>query len=235
MLDRVVVVASEMPTINLELRFKHLERTNRMMMVTLLALSTFVLGLATMAASSAAPRIVEASTFLLKDTKGQIRADLSSNGEATVLRLYNVNGTEAVHLHAGKNGNAIILSDGEGKLRQASLVNDQENSYTIVRAGQDVYKVVDSERGTALTFFDLARNDLVNVGIGKNETTGLNSGGISINDANGITRASMGKEGFATFDAKAKIDWTSFGNDLTPEEKKKVMDLINSVTPSQHP
>jgi hypothetical protein len=45
----------------------------------------------------------------------------------------------------------------------------------------------------------------------------------------------MSKEGFATFDAKAKVDWTSFGNELSPEERKKVMDLINSVSPNTNP
>jgi hypothetical protein len=70
------------------------------------------------------PDILVARGILLRDVDGQERAELTTEGDLTVLRLLGPNRRTRVLLEAFADGSALHLMDGEGNSRVEIVVRD---------------------------------------------------------------------------------------------------------------
>jgi hypothetical protein len=82
-------------------------------------------------------------------------------------------------------------------------------------SSQEMFLITDNSRGTAITIRDPAGHEM--------------GPGVAISDANETPRAIVGPEGFLSFDKGGLVQWASFGEKLTPEELKQVIDLVNQT------
>ena len=51
---------------------------------------------------------------------------------------------------------------------------------------------------------------------------------VLLSDANETEREMMSEQGVITWAKGGQIDWASIGESLTPAERKRVMDIVNS-------
>jgi len=215
-----------------EERFARLERSNKRLKAGVLAFGTLLTAVVIIgaAAPTPAPKTLVATRFLLVDATGKTRAELSANDKSTALQLLNLDGSRAWVLAAGSSGNGLILSDTSGKTR-ANLIasGDGTANFAMMKEGSphEAFYVTDNPQGTALAIRDPNGTDRIDLGYSAKGAS------LAVADGNGTVRAMVAEEGDVTFKQGGQIDWASFGENLTPEERKHVMDLINQTTPPQ--
>jgi hypothetical protein len=103
------------------------------------------------------------------------------------------------------------------------MADKDEATYNIFRDGypRDTFAITDNSQGTVLAVRDAKGHELVDLGTAK-------GGGLSITDANDIPRVMIGNQGIMAFNEHVKVYWTSLGENMSPEERNHVMDMINS-------
>lgn len=207
-----------------EERFAALEQSNRKLKAGMMLLCGMAALIAILGAAAPSPKVIIAERFVLVDETGKERAELSSNPKNVAFQLMNADQSRAVILSSGSEGNGVLLFDKFGKGRQALMAYKDATTYSVFREDrpQEALLILDNAKGTVLAVRDPKGNELVDLGV-------VNGGALAISDTNGKPRAMVGTEGITTFDEAGKINWTSFGETLTPEERKHVMDLINST------
>jgi hypothetical protein len=113
-----------------------------------------------------------------------------------------------------------------GKTR-ASLIagNDGTASLAILKEGfpHEAFLLTDNQQGKVLAIRDPNGNDRIDLGYTAKKAS------LAVADDNGTVRAMVGEQGDLTFKKGGQIDWASFGEDMTPEERKHVMDLLNQT------
>jgi hypothetical protein len=211
------------------MRLARLERSNRRLKSCVIGLTIGVGSLAILGMANSAPKVLTAEKFLLVDDQGIERAELSTNNKAAALQFLNPNQTRAIVVARGSQGSGIYMSDGKGNVRTGMLVNDDSTATIAMMNGEaESFTVKDGREGTALTFADAAGHTKI--------ALGSTPKGASLNiwDGNDTLRVGVAEQGVLTFDKGGLLEWASFGEKLSPEERKKVMDLINS-TPGIRP
>jgi hypothetical protein len=180
---------------------------------------------AILGAAAPAPKVITAERFVLVDASGHERAELSSNSKNAAFQLLNADQSRAVVLSSGSAGNAVLLFDKVGNGRQSLMADQEEATYNIFRDGypRDTFAITDNLQGTVLAVRDSKGHELVDLGTAK-------GGGLSITDANDIPRVMIGNQGLMAFNEYGKVYWTSLGENMSPDERKHVMDIINSTT-----
>lgn len=207
-------------------RIALLERSNRRMKAGMAGLVALIVGLAILGVAAPTPKVLTAERFVLVDESGRERAELSSNTKASALQFLNSNGTDALVLTAGSGDNGVILSDKNGEDRLGFIASSDgtvDLSFYRDHGKQETLKITDNPEGTAISVRDSTGKDRINLGYSSK------GAGLGVADRNGTVRSVIGEQGYATFDKNGKVDWTSFGENMTPEERKQVMDLVNSA------
>jgi hypothetical protein len=214
---------------SVEERVQRLEKSNRRLKVGMLSLGIAATCIAVLGAAAPTPKAVTAEKFVLLDEAGNERAELSSNSKAAALQLLNVNGSRAAVVTAGSEGNAIFLADTAGQTREAMMVGkDSGARLSIIRNNQqqEMFVITDSPLGTVLAIRDGNGKDRINIGYSPK------GAGVAVADANETIRGMVGEQGMATYKKGGQIEWASAGENMTPEERKHVMDIINSTIPN---
>ena len=111
-------------------RLDRLERGNRRLKlaVAVLLISLAAVGVMGQVSPKAAPKVIEAERFVLRDTSGKPRATLVVAADGTSgLSLYDQNGKGRLRLYVDTSGPSLALADQNGKLR-ATLRLDADGS-----------------------------------------------------------------------------------------------------------
>ena len=208
----------------IEQRLCHLETSNRRLKAVLTATVVAACGAWLMGANEA-PHAVKATSFVLLDDAGRQRALLSSNEKSVALQLLNADGSRGVALGVANDANGLVVFDPKGAVRVALTARQTGEDLGFLRpmSSQDVFSITDNSLGTVIAIRDAAGHEMVDVGVSDKGP------GVSITDPNNTPRAVVSPEGFLSFDKGGRVDWASFGEKLSPEERKQVMDLLNQT------
>lgn len=206
-----------------EQRLLRLERSNRRLRIGLISIAMASAGICLLGATNPAPKVLKANSFVLVDAAGNERGEFSSNPKAVALQLLNQNGTRAVIIAAGSESNAVSVNDNSGETRMFLDASDKSADLGVVRDGSPKEKllITDNDAGTELAIRDQSGHEMVDVGVSAKGPD------IMISDANETVRAMMALQGFMSLDKGGNLDWASFGEKLTPEERQQVMQFIN--------
>lgn len=208
-----------------EQRLARLELSNKRLKAAIVGMLSLVAGAAILGAAAPAPKSISAERFVLIDANGNERAELSANSSAAALQFLNADKSRSLILASGSAGNGLILSDEKGKTRASMFSSDDGSaqiSLTKANSDTDSFIVKDSNQGTALAFRDSNGKDRINIG-------STNKGAsLVVNDANETPRAMVAEQGVVTYLKGGQVEWASFGESLTPAERKRVMDIVNS-------
>jgi len=169
------------------------------------------------------PKTLSAEKFVVVDAEGNERAELSANSKSAALQFLNPNQSRSIVIATGSQGNGVYLSDGNGKIRTGMLVGDDGvATISTMNGDSETFALKDSRDGAALTFRDSGGHARI--------VMGYTPKGASINvmDGNETLRADVAEQGVVTFDKGGLLEWASFGEKMSPADRKKVMDLINS-------
>lgn len=216
-------------TLSTDERLAVLERSNHRLKTLISTVGICAIVFGVLGAASPPPRVITATKFVLNDDTGKERAELSSNANAAALQFLNTNGTRAVILTSGSTTNGVLFFDKNGMTRQAITVDQNEAAYRIVnerRASTPLFQLTDQAQGTVLSISDSAAHELIDIG---NSPQGAM---MSITDVNNRLRVALANQGVSAFDESGKLYWASLGETMTPDERKRVMDLINSKVPN---
>jgi hypothetical protein len=207
-----------------EQRLLRLERSNRHCKATLLFALIATVGVYIMGAS-APPHPIQASEFVLVDAAGRARAILGSNDTSVGLRLLNKNGTAGVGLTAADGANGMFIGDAFGHPRESLTVSSGSADFAFFRQSEarSRLRITDNTAGTVIAFRDAAGHEMVDLGL-------TNKGsGLAVSDANEIPRALVGEDGFMSLNKGGQLVWSSFGEKLSPKERKQARDFINQL------
>jgi hypothetical protein len=212
----------------IEQRLLFLERSNKQLKAGMLAIGILAGAVGILGAGLPAPKTITAERFVLMDDAGNQRAELSANAKAAALQFLNSDGTRALVIAAGSAGNGIFVSDRKGSARASLIATDDGTAnFAMMKQGSshESFVITDNPQGTALAIRDPNGKDRVNLGYTEKGAS------LGVGDANGTIRAMVAEQGIASYLKGGQIEWASFGENMTPEERKRVMDLINSAIP----
>jgi hypothetical protein len=214
--------------VTIEQRLEQLEQSNKRLKAVLLALGTVAIAGAILGATVPAPKVITGERFVLLDAAGNQRAELSANTKSAALQFLNSDGTRALVLAAGSSGNGIFLTDKKGNDRASLFTSDEGTvNFAITKPGanRDVFLITDNPKGTVLAVRDPSGKERIDLGYSEKGAS------LVIADGNETTRSMIAEQGVVTFKKGGQLEWASFGADLTPEERRRVNDLINGVIP----
>lgn len=207
-------------------RLDRLERSNRRLK-GLLAASFFLVG-ALLCMGAAAPKVVEAEKFILRDSSGTERGEMFATDTARGLVFFNKNGQRGIALAVSDAMNAVMISDPNGNLRQTMTTSMDESRLGLYRPGSDSaqFEVVDNTQGTAVTVRDRTNVDRVTLG------ESAKGAAIVMADTDGKTRTIMGDGvlGFASFSKEGGIAWSPGWDKFSPEEQKQMNSLFRKIS-----
>ena len=208
-----------------EHRLIRLERSNRHLRAGLISVVILGAVICLVGADAPTPRVIRASSFVLVDSAGRERAELSNNGKSVGLQLLNQDGTRAVVIAAAKDVNGMFISDAAGQARTSLTVTATGEDLAFLRPAspRETFLITDNTAGTGIAIRDAAGHEMVDVGLSDKGP------GVAITDGNGTPRAVMALEGFISSDKGGHLLWASAGENLTPEERKQAEDLINQL------
>ncbi len=187
------------PTLNtLTQRLDWLERENRRLKLAgaVLVISLAAVGVMGQVSPKAAPKVIEAERFVLRDTSGKPRATLVVAADGTSgLSLYDQNGKGRLRLYVATSGPSLALADPNDRLR-AQLNVDADGSPHLVlfdqgekpRGGLGLH----TDGSPILTLLD--QNGKVRAGLGA-ATSGPS---LFLNDENEKYRAVLGHAALKT-------------------------------------
>jgi hypothetical protein len=157
----------------LEIRIERLERQNRLfrrgILTCLIALVSVVLMAqtkhprkATSSPATAAPAVpekIEAGSFILKDSTGKVRAELSMAGTGPAFKLRNENGTPQVSISlidGAPQGPVMLLSDSQHQASVSiSVLQGMGSQLSLVGARPDIQaRMAVTPDGTTLEMSD---------------------------------------------------------------------------------
>ncbi|HEY0307395.1 MAG TPA: hypothetical protein VGB94_04485 [Acidobacteriaceae bacterium] len=213
-----------------EERLVRLEKSNKRLKAGMFALLVLISAGVILGAASPSPKILSAERFVLVDAAGNERAELSSNSKSAALQFLNSNGSKGMVLMTGDAGNGLLVSDMMGKSRANFLaLNDGTASLSLMNANSpnEAFSVKDTTQGTALVVHDGNGKDRLDLGYTEKGAS------LVVADANGTTKAAVTEQGMVTFKKGGQLEWASFGEDMKPEERKHIRDLLNSTMPPQ--
>lgn len=207
-------------------RLDRLERSNRQLR-GLLAATFFLVG-ALLCMGAAAPRVVEAEKFILRDGSGTERGEIFATDTARGLVFFNKNGQRGIALAVSDAMNAVMVSDPNGNLRQTMTTTLDKSSLGVYRPGSDSaqFEVIDNTEGTAVTVRDRTNVDRVSLG------ESPKGAAIMMVDADGNTRTVMGDGvlGFASFSKDGGIAWSPGWDKFSPEEQRQMNSLFRKIS-----
>ncbi len=202
----------------IEERLEGLERSNRRLKAILSIL--FCVGAVLLFIGAAAPKIVEAEKFILRDAGGVERGEIFANENGRGLVFFNKNGERALALLVSDQVNGLIIMDQNGNVRQSISSKVDESSWSIFHPGSDSaqFEVVDNGLGTALTVRDRTNGDRVSLGISNKGAA------VTLIDKDGANRAVVtdGNLTFASFSKDGDIAWSPGWDKFSPEEQKQI-------------
>ena len=211
-----------------EQRLLKLEQSNRRLKAVMFALCTMAVGVGVLGAADTASKTIRAERFVLVDASGKERAELSASGNASALQFFNPDGSRALVLLAGGAGNGVFISNSEGKDRLSMFASaDKSATLSLTKEGsqKDAVVLTDKAAGTVLEFRDDGGRDRVDLGYTPKGAS------LVVADANDTVRSVVAEQGVTTYLKGGQIEWASFGENLSPEERKRVMDIVNTATP----
>lgn len=205
-------------------RLTALERSNRRLKAGMLSLIAIGTALASLGAFAPQPKIVTATRFILTDESGRERGELSANEKAATLQLLNADGSRAAVVAAGSKDNGLYLADKHGEIRAGIISSDIEGSIALMNKAtpNEAFIVTDNATGTVLAIRDPKGNDRVHLGITARGPA------FAVADGHGIQRFAAGEVGAVALNDKGQIYWGSFGENISPEERVRIMNLLNS-------
>jgi hypothetical protein len=211
-----------------EERLLRLEQSNRRLKAGMVAIGVVATALLILGAAAPTPRVITAEKFVLLDSSGRERAELSSNSKAAALQFSNADGSRALIVSSGSTDNAVIIDDKKGQIREGLITGADGNAQiALMHDGmdQDAFTITDDAKGTIMAIRDPNGNERVDVGVTPK------GGSLAVADGNGRVRTAIADQGFVSMDPGGKLLWGSMYADMTPEERKRVIDIINTAGP----
>lgn len=206
-------------------RIELLEQSNKRLKGVVIVLSLACFSFIALGAAAPPPKTVTAERFVLVDEAGNVRAELSTSKTAAALQFLNANHTPALIVAAGDSGSGVFIADGAGETRTSLLVSSERTDFAMLRPGlpKEVLLLTDNKQGTAMSIRDANGKEKLSFG---NTYKGASLG---VFDNNETARAVVAEQGLITFSKGGQLEWASFGEKLSPEERKQVMDLMNGA------
>lgn len=199
-------------------RLDRLELSNRRLKAMLSIL--LCTGAVLLFVGAAAPKVVEAEKFILRDAGGVARGEIFANENGRGLVFFNKNGERALALLVSDQVNGLIVMDQNGNVRQSITSKMDGSNLSVYHPGSDSaqFEVVDSGLGTAITFRDRTNGDRVSMGISDKGAA------VTLNDKNGAARAVMSDGGlsFVSFSKDGDIAWSPGWDKFSPEEQRQI-------------
>jgi len=211
-----------------EERLLRLERSNRRLKAGMAVFGIAAFALAILGAAAPTPKVLTAERFVLLDSSGRERAELSSNSKSAALQFSNADGSRALIVSAGSTDNAVIIDDKKGQIREGLITGENGDAQiALMHDGmeQDALSITDNAKGTAMAIRDQNGNERVDVGVTPK------GGSLAVADGNGRVRTAIADQGVVSLDANGRLLWGTMYADLAPEDRKRVIDLINATGP----
>ena len=199
-------------------RLDKLERSNQRLKA-ILSIS-FCIGAVLLFIGAAAPKVVEAEKFILRDAGGVERGEIFTNDTGRGLVFFNKNGERALALLVSDQVNGLIIMDQNGNVRQSITTKMDGSNLSVFHPGSDSaqFEIVDSGPGTAITLRDRTNGDRVSMGISDKGAA------VTLDDKNGAARAVMSDGGlsFVSFSKDGDIAWSPGWDKFSPEEQRQI-------------